>query len=141
MTAWRRSPAITVLLWLPAVIWAWFASGVRTFTRPAEVLTAIPAAVVLLLTLRPSAQFAGDAKRGGFRWQGVTAWLVVLLDIVGWELAMLFSQPRKSHPTLSSILDSLLSTHPSRFLGYLIWLTLGWLLVRDLTRRSASADE
>lgn len=141
MTAYRRSTIVTVLASVLAAAWAWFASGVRTFTRPAEALTAVPALVVLLLTIRPAAQKAGQGGQGRYRWWGVAAWLAALLAIVGWELTMLFSQPRKSHPTLSSILDSLLSTHPSRFLGYLLWLTFGWLLVRDLTRRGAGSRE
>ena len=43
-----------------ALVWAWFGSGVRTFTRPAEVLTFLPGLAVLLLTLRPSASAAVD---------------------------------------------------------------------------------
>lgn len=120
-----------------ALVWAWFGSGVRTFTRPAEVLTFLPGLAVLLLTLRPSASAAGigtAALPPDRRWS-VLPWVVVLAAIVGWELVELFSKPRSLHPTISSVMDSLLSTHPSRFVGYLVWLVLGWLLVRDLGRR------
>lgn len=120
-----------------ALVWAWFGSGVRTFTRPAEVLTFLPGLAVLLLTLLPSASSAGigAAALPPYRRWSVLPWLVVLAAIVAWELVELFSKPRGVHPTISSVMDSLLSTHPSRFVGYLVWLVLGWLLVRDLGRR------
>ncbi|HEX4015212.1 MAG TPA: hypothetical protein VHX15_00610 [Frankiaceae bacterium] len=125
------SPAAIAAL-AAAACWAWFASGVRTFTRPAEVLTFIPALAVLVLTLRPKARsipiLAGPAPP----WRTFIAWIVMLAAVVGWELSELFSQPRQGHPTLSSITNTLLSTHPSRFLGFLAWLLLGWLMVRDL---------
>jgi hypothetical protein len=134
----RRHPLVIAAI--GAAVWAWYASGVRTFTRPAEVLTFLPGLAVLLLTLRPSASSARSAASGTQsvaphrRW-GVLPWLAVLVAIIGWEMAELFSQPRHAHPTISSLMNSLLSTHPSRFVGYLVWLILGWLLVRDLGRR------
>src|SRR5690242_12767442 len=132
----RRTLQVTAVA--AALIWAWFASGVRAFTRPAEVLTFVPGLLVLLLVLRPRARpsnadvpgvtQAARAHRRHWRWP----WLVFVVALVGLELAELFSQPRHSHPTLSSLTDSALSTHPSRFIGYAAWLALGWLMVRDL---------
>ncbi len=115
-----------------AACWSWFASGVRTFTRPAEVLTFIPAVLVLVLTLRPSARLSPGLALARTPWRTVWPWVLAFAAIVGWELSELFSQPRQAHPTLSSITNDLLSTHPSRFLGFLGWLLLGWLMVRDL---------
>lgn len=115
-----------------AACWAWFASGVRTFTRPAEVLTFIPALAVLLLTVRPSARFPAGRTSPRPGWRKLLPWVAAVAALVGWELSELFAKPRQAHPTLSSIINDLLSTHPSRFLGFLGWLVLGWLLVRDL---------
>ena len=109
-------------------------ADVHQTRRGADVL---PGLAVLILTLRPSASSAAAAPQplAPHRRWGVLPWIVVFAAIVGWELVELFSQPRHLHPTISSIMDSLLSTHPSRFIGYLLWLILGWLLVRDLGRR------
>ena len=77
-----------------AVAWAWFASGVRTFTRPAEVLTFVPGIAVLVLTLDPR---RGGADRPAPRWQGwrsLWPWLALAAAITAWELLQLFSQPR-----------------------------------------------
>jgi hypothetical protein len=128
----RLSPAAIALL-VAAVCWSWFASGVRTFTHPAEVLTYLPILVVLALTLRPRAAPSGIRSGPRPTWRSVMPWVAAIALLVGWELSELFSQPRQAHPTLSSITNTLLSTHPSRFLGFLGWLALGWLMVRDLS--------
>ena len=137
----RHRQALRVAGLVVVLLYAWFASSVRTFTRPAEVLTFLPAFAVLVLTLRPAARSLAGPRPGGRypRWE-VLPWLLVLLAIVGWELVQLFQQPRHLHPTLSSITDHLLSTHPSRFLGYLVWLALGWLMVSDLRNRRRGGE-
>ncbi len=140
MAGERRRPTVLVLALAAAAVWAWFASGVRTFTRPAEVLTFIPGLAVVLITLVPSLRPRRPATpRPRHRRWSVLPWVALLSAIVGWELLQLFSQPRSAHPTMSSIINDLLSTHPTRFLGYLGWLFLGWLLVRDLRPRDESA--
>ena len=50
---------------------------------------------------------------------------------VGWELLAYFSIPRDDHPTLSVIADEIMSVHVGRALMFLLWLVLGWLLVRN----------
>ena len=37
---------------------------------------------------------------------------------------------RADHPTLSVIADDIMSVHVGRALMFLLWLTLGWLLVK-----------
>lgn len=126
---WRAAAALAA-----AAVWAWFGSGVRTFTHPAEVLTFVPGLVVLVLTLRQSTQ-RQRIPTTALRPRSVLPWLGLAGLILGWELAELFSQPRHTHPTMSSITNALLSTRATRFLGYLAWLAVGWILVRDLGRR------
>ena len=136
----RAAPTLHPAAWAAlaiAVCWSWLASGVRTFTHPAEVFTFVPALAVLVWTLRPSARLPVIRDDLGPRqpWWTVLPWLLAIAALVGWELSELFQKPRQAHPTLSSITNDLLSTHPSRFLGFLAWLLLGWLLVRDLGRK------
>lgn len=129
---------------LPAVAavlgWAWFASGVRPFTLPAEVLTFVPGFVVLVLTVRPRAQPYTPAERTGAARRPLPVrqwlpWAALVVALGALELSELFSKPRSAHPTLSSLTNTLIDTHPSRWAAYTVWLGLGWLLVRDLHRR------
>jgi hypothetical protein len=123
-----------------ALIWSWLASGVRTFTHPAEVFTFVPALAVLLLTLWPprrSRKPDRPVERQRYDPRGLALWIGLLLAVLGWEMFQLFSKPRERHPTISSLLNTLISTHSTRFAGYLLWLAAGALLVRDVLRPKA----
>ncbi len=124
-----------------ALVWAWFASGVRTFTRPAEVLTFIPGLIVLLLTVRPGARPRAMLVADRPKPLSWLPWLALLGAGLALELTELFAQPRSDHPTLSSLTNTVLETHPVRFVGYLGWLAAGWLLVRDLAHGRKGGHE
>jgi lysylphosphatidylglycerol synthetase-like protein (DUF2156 family) len=137
--SWRAdiAPAIAVVA---VLVWSWFASGVRTFTRPAEVLTFVPAFAVLVLTLWPRSRGTKRSQQSRrnnapYNPRGLALWLALLVAVIGWEMFQLFSKPREHHPTISSLLNTVISTHPSRFAGYLLWLIAGGLLVRDVVAR------
>ena len=112
-----------------AGVYSWVAAGLRPFTVEQEVMVAIPAVVVLVAALRPSrAPGRGAALRTS---RGSAAlWLGLAGLAVIWELVAFFSSPRSDHPTLSVMADEVMSVHPGRALIFLLWLTLGWLLVR-----------
>jgi hypothetical protein len=42
-----------------------------------------------------------------------------------WELVSFLQHPRSEHPTLSSLTNALLQSHPARALGLLVWLVAG----------------
>jgi purine-cytosine permease-like protein len=133
----RRNQLPVVIAVVAVLVWSWFASGVRTFTRPAEAFTFIPALAVLLVTLWPRrrARRPADHRERRYTVRGVVLWVVVLVAVLSWEMFQLFSKPREHHPTISSLLNSLISSHPSRFAGYLLWLAAGALLARDRVAR------
>jgi hypothetical protein len=63
-------------------------------------------------------------------------WFGLLVLATTWELSALFSSPRDDHPTLSSIGDDVMRTHPGRAVTFALWLVVGWLLfVRPLMER------
>jgi hypothetical protein len=55
-------------------------------------------------------------------------WVVLLAILAGLEIAEYFSSPRSDHPTLSSMADSLSSTHGGRAALFFLWLLLGFVL-------------
>jgi hypothetical protein len=141
----RLSRALPAAAWPAVLAWAWWATSLRPFTWPARVAIAAPALVVLgdafrrrggrlrlgvwlaalhqALTSPPPWRPAG-LLAGGVVWAGLVA------AVAAWELVALFGSPRTSHPTLSSISGPVLAVHPARFLAFLLWLTLGWDLLR-----------
>ena len=52
-------------------------------------------------------------------------WVALAAAFCALELTELFSQPRSANPTLSSLTNTLLDSHPSKFVGYAGWLALG----------------
>jgi hypothetical protein len=56
-------------------------------------------------------------------------WAFAGLVAVGWELGSLFSLPRSSHPTISSMLDAVDGSHFGRGVAFAAWLAFGWYLV------------
>jgi hypothetical protein len=60
----------------------------------------------------------------------LVAWTVWLAAVTGWELWALSMTPRSGHPTISSLINSAIETHPGRSVAVLAWLAFGWWLAR-----------
>ena len=120
-----RGPAIVVAV----VAYSWVAAGRRPFTLSEELLVAFPAVLCLAVAMwTPGTVRADPSDRS---WRGSAAvWLGLFAVTAAWELNAFFSSPRSAHPTLSVIADEIMSVQPGRALVFLLWLALGWVLVR-----------
>jgi hypothetical protein len=107
-----------------ALAYAWIASGLRPFTHPEAVAVAIPLVVAGIAVLRVRGDAWDATRRGAWVWGALFAVLVV------WELVSYRLSPRVDHPTLSSITDWAMSTHPGRFGMFTAWLAVGYWLFR-----------
>lgn len=106
------------------LVYAWIASGLRAFTHPEAVVVAIPLVVggIAMLRMHPPET---DATR-----RGTWVWAALFGAVLIWELISYRLSPRVEHPTLSSIADSAMSTHPGRFVVFVAWVGLGYWLFR-----------
>jgi hypothetical protein len=116
------------------------ASETRPFTGPSEFVLVLAFAAMFALVLTPlrspsspgrsghrrSEPSAAGDLRWGARWGW---WVVPVAASLGWELFCYLSTPRASHPTLSSMLDTVDATHLGRGLVFGAWLVAGWYLV------------
>jgi hypothetical protein len=118
--------------------YSWFAGGFRPFTWPMNIAVIIPVLVTAALAwIRFRIGRIGRFVRiraAAPRHAGPAVWIGLFSLLITWELIAYFSSPRHDHPTLSSITDSAMSTHPGRAAVFALWLVLGWLL---FLRRSA----
>jgi hypothetical protein len=116
---------------LIALVYSWLAAGLRPFTWPMYITVAIP--ILLALTViraRPAAENQTRERRGTIVWIGL------FLLLCTWELIAYFSSPRHDHPTLSTIADNVMSSHPGRAAMFALWLAFGWaLFVRSRAAR------
>ncbi len=111
--------------------YAWTATGMRPFTTPAYVATAVPVlGLAALVTPRRRGGRGRDPAPSGRR-RGVRAALPALALLaagVGLEsLALALGGRSAAVPSLSTVVDHALVWHESRFVLFLIWLAVGLL--------------
>jgi hypothetical protein len=93
-------------------------AGVLVLTGPRSLASVAP-----VLDRHRAVSSSDPATRRWLPWAtaaGVTA---------GWELFCLFSLPRSTHPTISSMLDAADGSHLGRGIAFAAWLALGWYVV------------
>ena len=117
-----RWPVVAVVA--GALVYSWVASGLRPFTYPERFAVAFPIVIGAIAVLRIRAADVDGTRRGTWVWGALFGALVV------WELISFRLSPRIDHPTLSSISDSIMSTHPGRFGMFAVWLVVGYWLFR-----------
>ena len=73
-----------------------------------------------------------DRRAGGRDVPLATAapWIALVLAATVVQLSAYVQQPRRDHPTLSSLTDELLDSHPARAAAFLAWLALTAALAR-----------
>jgi hypothetical protein len=126
----RISTKTVVIAVAIGLVYSWIAAGLLPFTKPEELMVALPVIPVAVLALfwraTPAAESATVGPDGASPpLRGTAVWVVLLGALVAWELAAYASTPRDDHPTLSSITDSIMSTHPGRAAVFALWLALG----------------
>ncbi|MGH9086873.1 MAG: hypothetical protein ACRDYZ_01990 [Acidimicrobiales bacterium] len=119
---------------VPTAAYAWFASGTTPFTWMADVTTAVPMVAMVVAVLaqrtRPEGPWrripSEDPPSGGTP----LPWLSVVLLLVLTEVASLFGGTRSTHPTLSSLTDTIFQWHATKAAVYFVWLSLSWYFLR-----------
>jgi hypothetical protein len=132
-TTMRRRRTI-VAAWLACgTLYAAVVGSFSRFSWPATVaVIGVGTAVVLMGWHGPVRDRLVPGPLPG---RGTALWGGLLVAGGSWELSALLQQPNLAidsyaHPTISSLTDPLLGSHPGRSLALAVWLGLGWLVVR-----------
>jgi hypothetical protein len=130
----RHPRHLALLAAVVALAYAVGAAGTTAFTKPADLLTALPilglaVLVVIRWPLRPRPRRVGADGTHPFR-----AWVVLFAAIVLWELADYAARgSRADHPTLSSMFDAVDRFFVLKTLLFFAWLYLGAAILRKGT--------
>ncbi len=127
-----RQPIVGRLLVVGAIGYSFGAAATTPFTVPADVMTAVPIAVLAVAVVwrwpwrpvirRPSAPVAA---RHPYR-----AWVLLAAAIVAWELVAYAARgSRAAHPTFSSMADAVDRFYLLKAALFFGWLCLGALVV------------
>jgi hypothetical protein len=112
--------------------YCWFASGLRPFTAPMDAAIAIPVVLMALLVgigwLHSRTGPSRPLPDVAVTWRTAGPWLGLVGALTVWELSSWLSTPRHDHPTLSSMAQTVVGTHPGRAILMAAWLVLGWVL-------------
>jgi hypothetical protein len=128
--------------------YAWWATGLRSFTAGAYVAVGLPVAalVLVVLVVRPDGSARTESRAGvegsEIRLRTTFPWLLLLALAVGLEAGGLALGGRSTVvPTLSTVADHALAWHAVRFVLFCGWLAVGWAPVLRMTfRGNAGAD-
>ena len=127
----RRLSWPVVVVVAVALGYSWVASGLRAFTHPEAVAVSIPLIIAGVVLLRSRRRLDAEAAAGDTRTRrGTWVWVTLFVALLAWELISFRLSPRVDHPTLSSIADAAMSTHPGRFVVFAAWLAAGYWLFR-----------
>lgn len=110
---------------LVALAYGWWAVALPPFSTKATAAVVGAGVVVMAVVARgrPSA-------RGGGRTVGAGWWVALIGLLAAWQLAAYLQDPREDHPTLSSLANAILDTHPARAGAFVLWIIGAVLLAR-----------
>jgi hypothetical protein len=94
---------------------AWWIVGLPPFSLAASVavLSAGAAAAVIGSRFRRKSLAAAGS---------IVPWVVLVAVAGAWQLTAYLQQPRSEHPTLSSLVNSVLDSHPARAVAFVVWV-------------------
>jgi hypothetical protein len=108
------------------VAYAWWAVGLAPFSAQATatvVLAGVAAMAVGRRQRRRGPPSDGDMS-------GIAPWAGLAALAGAWQLAAYLQHPRADHPTVSSLANELLDSHPARAAAFLVWIAAAWWLAR-----------
>ncbi|MGH2356716.1 MAG: hypothetical protein ACRDGJ_01725 [Candidatus Limnocylindria bacterium] len=109
------------------LLYAWWASGLRAFSAVAT--WAIGGGGIVAMAIGHVARRPGPGRPPpGPR--AVVSWAALIAAMAAWQVLAYAQHPRSEHPTLSSLVNSLLDTHLARAVALVAWLLAGTALAR-----------
>jgi hypothetical protein len=107
--------------------YAWWAVGLGPFSARATAAVVLAGAAAMAIGGRERRRGRpptdGDAS-------GIAPWAALATVAGAWQLTAYLQHPRAGHPTVSSLANELLDSHPARAAAFLVWIAAAWWLAR-----------
>ena len=111
-----------------AIAWSVFATSGEPFSTARLLLVALTGLAVIAAAAGARARHPLPAPTVASG--AVAIWVALIGAVVAFQLANFLHHPRQTYPTISSLLNLVLDSHPLRAGGFALWLALGWYLLR-----------
>lgn len=135
-TPLRCSGRAGVAVVLAGICYSVGAAFTLPFRASGDVVTAVPLVVLLVVLvaqgrLGPCAVAVPDHQPPRLTRAGMAVWALLVALIVALEAVTYLGAPRSAYPTASAIYDTFSHWRAFKAFAYFLWLSLGWLLVRQ----------
>ncbi len=108
--------------------YCWVAGGSAPLTSRALITVLIPGAVLgLIAYARPPERIPAPES---VDITGFSYWLVAIALLFEWEASSVRDNSPPWHPSLTDLINPLLTPHPIRSAAFGLWLISGWALVK-----------
>jgi hypothetical protein len=122
-----RGPAARLVLAVALATYAWWAVGLAPFSARATAAVVLAGAAAMAIggreRRRGRSPTEGDVS-------GLAPWAALAAVAGAWQLAAYLQHPRGDHPTVSSLANELLDSHPARAAAFLVWIAAARWLAR-----------
>ena len=105
--------------------YAWWAVGRSPYSAAATVAILLPGVAATLAGTATRPRTARTSEE--VRW---APWVAVVAAAGVWQLFAYLQHPRHDHPTVSSLLNALLDSHPARAVAFILWIAAALYLAR-----------
>ena len=125
----RTSVRSASAAWVALLAFGWWFTDRRPFSPGALEALAVAAVVVVAAALvhRRRTRTGTPVPRAKWFRTSAVLWCVVVVAVVAWELVAL-PRPRATHPTISSMIESVEQYHVLRLALFVLWVALGWTI-------------
>lgn len=121
-------PARKLLVGGIVVAYAWVASASAPLSTRALIGVLIPGAILGAIAYgRPPERIPAPDS---IDVAGFSYWIVALALLFEWEASAFRAGATWWHPTLTDLINPLLTPHPVRSAAFVLWIAAGWGLVR-----------
>jgi glucose dehydrogenase len=115
----RRAVALAAVF-----VYGWWAVGLTPFSLTASLAVVLAGGVAAVLGSR--ARAPASPREG----RSIAPWLLLIAAAGVVQLSAYLQHPREDHPTLSSLTNALLDSHPARAAAFVAWLVAAAELAR-----------